>query len=111
MKQLYWFVVLVLAGILGWFAASNRQDVILGLWPFVYSAAVPLYFAVLVSLLVGLVLGALAAWLRGGRWRRLARRRGRRIQALERELAATQAQLPPAAGPVAEPPARTELRG
>jgi uncharacterized integral membrane protein len=111
MKQLYWFVVLVLAGILGWFAASNRQDVTLGLWPFVYDAVVPLYFAILVSLVVGFICGALAAWLRGGRWRREARRRGRRILALERELATTQAQLPRPAEPAAGPPVRGELRG
>ena len=109
MKQLFWIAVLVIAGVLAWFASSNRQDVTLGLWPFAYAAVVPLYFAMLGSLLAGLVLGALGAWLRGARRRREARRAGRRIEALERELAATRARLPPLAEPVAAPPARAEL--
>ena len=48
---------------------------------------------VLLALLVGFLLGELVAWLNGRRWRREARSRGRRLDALERELAATQAQL------------------
>lgn len=110
MRLLFWIFVLVIAGVLGWFAASNRQEVALGLWPLASAAVVPVYFAVLGSLLVGFVWGALAAWVAGGRWRREARRRARRILALERELAATQEQLPPPSEPVSALPAQTGLR-
>ena len=97
MKLLFWIVVLVLAIVLGSFAASNRQSVALGLWPLPVVAELPLYIAMLGGLLVGMLLGAVATWAAGGRRRREARRRARRIAALERELAATRALLPDAA--------------
>jgi lipopolysaccharide assembly protein A len=93
MRAIYWFAVLIIAVILGSFAASNREAVRLGLWPLPYLIDVPLYLAVLIALLGGLALGAAAAWLRGGRSRRELRRCRRGNEALARELAATQARL------------------
>ncbi len=108
MKLLFWtFVALIAAG-LALFTVSNRQDVALGLWPFPFVLELPLYLAVLGALLIGVIVGGSCAWIAGGRQRREARRRGRRIAALERELAATQAQLP-AAGERA--PERLAARG
>jgi lipopolysaccharide assembly protein A len=102
MKLLFWIVVVVIAIVLGSFAASNRESVALGLWPLPVVAKLPLYIAVLGALLLGIVLGAVAAWCAGGRGRRDARRRARRIAALEGELAATRTTLLDAA---ARPPA------
>ena len=100
MKILFWLCVLVVAVALALFAISNQETVALGFWPVSYLIEVPLYIAVLVALLIGFLLGEFAAWLAAHRWRREARRRGRRIASLETELLATQAQLaPPAAVP------------
>jgi putative membrane protein len=94
MKLLFWLVVVLIAGVLALFAASNRMVVGLGWWPLPFVVELPLYLPILLALLVGFVAGALAAWAAGHDRRREARRRGRRIAALERELAATQAALP-----------------
>ena len=93
MKLLFWATVLVVAALAALFAVSNRETVSLALWPFPFLVELPLYLAVLASLLLGFVLGQLAGWMGAGRLRRELRRAGRRIAALERELGATQAQL------------------
>ena len=89
------------------FAVSNRESVAVGLWPLPVVVEVPLFFVALVALLVGFVLGELAAWVAARRWRREVRRRGRRIEALENELGATQAQLQTTGEPPSRLPART----
>ena len=96
MKILFWFFVLIVAFVLALFAVSNRATVALGLWPVPFLVELPLYVAVLAALAIGFLIGEFAAWIAGHRWRREARRRARRIAALETELRATQAQL---AGP------------
>jgi uncharacterized integral membrane protein len=94
MKLLFWTLVAITAAVLASFAASNRETVSLALWPLPSIAQLPLYLAVLAALFIGFVAGAVAMWVGGRRTRRRARERARRIAALERELAATQAQLP-----------------
>jgi uncharacterized integral membrane protein len=89
----YWSATLAIAIILTMFAVPNRERVDVVLWPFLTLEA-PLYLVTLLSLLVGFLAGALVAWVGGRRWRRKARERARRIEALERELTATQARLP-----------------
>jgi lipopolysaccharide assembly protein A len=96
-------VVLACAVILILFAISNREAVSLALWPFPFLVEAPLYLFFFLSLLAGGLLGASAAWLAGSDNRRELRRRRRRIDALERELSATQAQL--ADSPGSSPPA------
>ena len=108
MKFLFWFFVALVATVVALFAASNRGAVSLGLWPLPFVLDLPLYLAVLAALLVGFVAGALCAWSAGRHRRREARRRGRRLAALERELVATQAQLP---GVGETAPARLAARG
>ncbi len=94
MKPVHWLVTAPIALLLVVFAVSNRETVTVTLWPLPVMLDAPLYLIVLLVLLVGFLVGQLVAWINGGRWRREARRRSRRIEALERELAATQAQLP-----------------
>jgi lipopolysaccharide assembly protein A len=103
MRVLFWILVALIGLVLAAFAASNRQTFALGLWPLPWLLEVPAYLAVLGTLLLGFIAGALAAWIGGRFCRRERRRRGRRIAALERELAATQAQLAnaPGSAPVA----------
>jgi len=93
MKVVYWVVILSAATVLGLFAASNRDPVSLGLWPLPFVIGLPLYLVVFGALIVGLLAGALAAWVAGGRRRREFRRCRRRSEALARELAAAQSQL------------------
>jgi lipopolysaccharide assembly protein A len=107
MKLPFWIVVALVAAVLALFAASNRESVTLGLWPLPFIASLPLYLAILSALLIGFIAGVVAAWIAGRRRRREIRRRGRRITALERELAATQAQL---AGAGESAPARLAAR-
>ena len=93
MKILFWIFVLIVALVLALFAVSNRETVSLGFWPVPFLVEIPLYAAVLAALAVGFLIGEFAAWIAGRRWRREARRRARRITALESELRATQSQL------------------
>jgi uncharacterized integral membrane protein len=104
MNLLFWIFMLVVAAALALFAGSNRESVALAWWPLGFVLELPLYLALLGATVLGLLVGAAAAWNAGRRWRREARRRGRRIAALERELAATQAQLPGAAATAVSPP-------
>jgi lipopolysaccharide assembly protein A len=92
-RIVYRALVLIGALVLILLAVSNREMVSLTLWPLPFLVDLPLYLVFFVSLLVGLLIGASAAWIAGGRLRRELRRRRRRIEALERELAATQASL------------------
>jgi lipopolysaccharide assembly protein A len=92
-RLVYWLATLAAALVLTVFAVSNPERVEISLWPFLALQA-PLFLVVIISLVLGFLLGELVAWVNGRHWRREARRRARRIEALERELAATQAQLP-----------------
>ena len=72
-------VLILLALVLISFAVANRQIVTVSLDPFdqanpalVFSQ--PLYVLVFIVLIVGVVVGGCAAWLRQGRWRARARR-------------------------------------
>ena len=99
MRLLFWIVVALVATVLALFAASNRESVALALWPLPFVVQLPLYLAILGGLLVGFIAGAFAASIAGWKKGREIRRTGRRIAALERELAATQAQLPGESAP------------
>src|SRR4051794_14068416 len=101
MRVLYWIVLALVALTLALFAASNREAISLGFWPFGLALELPIYLAILLSFFTGLLCGAVAAWVGGRHWRSEARRTRRRVTALESELEATQAQL---AGPRPPPP-------
>ncbi|MGB3743172.1 MAG: lipopolysaccharide assembly protein LapA domain-containing protein [Xanthobacteraceae bacterium] len=73
------------------FAVANRQIVTVSLDPFSseYPAAsltLPLFALVIVLLVVGVLIGGIAAWLRQARWRRTARRLEREIADLHIEI-------------------------
>jgi uncharacterized integral membrane protein len=93
MKFVFWLILPLFTVLLATFAVSNREAVALGLWPLVHVLELPLYLVVLSALLLGFLLGEFIAWVSARHWRREVRRRGRRIDALERELAMTQAAL------------------
>lgn len=100
------------------FAAANRQVVTVSFDPFdtaqpAYAASLPLFVLIFVLVVLGVLIGGVAAWLGQSKWRRAARRlddRARRLdedlrQARQRAEAATQpASAPPAVLPVLPPP-------
>jgi uncharacterized integral membrane protein len=101
-RLVHWIVTLPVALVVVLFAVSNREGVTVTLWPLPVRLEAPLYLVVLLALVAGFLVGELIAWINAGRARRLARERARRIEALERELSATQARLS------ATPPARVD---
>ncbi len=93
MRIFYQAVILIGAIFLILFAVSNRETVSLALWPLPFLIDLPLYLLFFLSLLIGILIGVSAAWIAGHRDRSELRHRRRRIEALERELAATQSRL------------------
>ena len=104
MKTLYRAGFLLIAVVLILFAVSNRETVAVGFWPLPFLVEVPLYLLCFLSLAIGALIGVAIAWMAGHRTRRELRARRRRIDALERELMATQSQI----GEHSEP-AKTQL--
>ena len=73
------------------FAVANREKVTIALDPFGPNSAAawqtqPLFVVVIGALILGVVVGGIAAWLRQTKWRRTARR-------LEREVANLRAEV------------------
>ena len=93
MKTVYRAGFLLTAVVLILFAVSNRETVAVGFWPLPFLADVPLYLLCFLSLAIGALIGVAIAWMAGHRTRRELRARRRRIEALERELMATQSQF------------------
>jgi len=90
-----WLITIVVAVLLVIFAVSNRQPVEVTFWPLPVTIATPLFLVVLGGVALAFLVGQFVAWLGARHWRREVRQKRRRIEALERELAATQAQLRP----------------
>lgn len=81
-------------------AVANRQIVTLVLDPFrsgpdALSITMPLFVIALITLLVGVVLGYVAAWLAQGKHRRSARQLRRECDKLTAERAELRAAVPP----------------
>jgi uncharacterized integral membrane protein len=112
-------VLVPLAIIIIALAVANRQIVTISLDPFsaehpAASVALPLFGLIILFLVVGVLIGGIAAWLRQARWRRTARRLEREAGALRSEIE----EFKRAAGMVggaglpkrAEPPERLQLQ-
>ncbi|MCC6775068.1 MAG: DUF1049 domain-containing protein [Hyphomicrobiales bacterium] len=85
-------VLLPLAILLVTFAVANRQSVVVLFDPFneahpAHTVTLPLYVLSLILLVVGIVVGGVAAWLRQGKWRRAARQAEGEVRALRAEIA------------------------
>jgi uncharacterized integral membrane protein len=95
------------------FAVANREIVTVSLEPFTDSVKLPLFALIIVSLIVGVLIGGLTAWVRQGKWRSAARRWERQAQALRKKLEAHEGA---ASGPAIipdggePPPQRLQLR-
>jgi lipopolysaccharide assembly protein A len=86
-------VAAVVALLLVVFAITNRDPVEVNFWPFPVTIQSALSLIVLGAVVIAFLIGQFFAWLGAQRWRHEARVKQRRIEALERELAATQTQL------------------
>jgi uncharacterized integral membrane protein len=113
-------VILVpLAVIIVALAVANRQIVTVSFDPFsaehpAASLTLPLFALVIVLLVLGVLIGGIAAWLRQSKWRRTARRLEREIADLHIEIEAlkrsTGAAPGTGIGAPAAPPERLQLR-
>jgi len=87
-RLFHWLVTAPVALVLIVFAVTNRDAITLNFWPLPVTLQAPVYLIVFLALLAGFLIGELVAWINGRRWRRQARHSARRVEALERELAA-----------------------
>ena len=111
-------VVLVpLAVIMIAFALANRENVTISFDPFggaepAASVTLPLFALIILLLIIGVLVGGLAAWLRQGKWRETARRFERELQQLRGKLAVLEstAEKPTIVPERANPPPRLRLQ-
>jgi uncharacterized integral membrane protein len=86
------------------FAVGNRGPVTVGLDPFaseppMFAFAMPLFLLVLVTLILGVILGGVSAWMRQSRWRSRARRLAAELKAARAEGGALRRRLEAAVPP------------
>jgi uncharacterized integral membrane protein len=84
-------ILLLLGIIIVLFLVANRHVATISVDPFnsadpAFAAPVPLGVLMLLPLILGVIIGGTAAWLRQGKWRRTARRLDRENRALHAEL-------------------------
>ena len=94
LRRLYvFFVLLPLAVVIVALAVANRGMIAVSFDPFsstnpAYVAMVPLYELAFMLVIVGVVIGGGAAWLRQRKWRRATRRLEAEIRSLRSEIEA-----------------------
>jgi len=91
-RLIFWLVVLPLAVFSAFFAVNNRDATTLDFDPIPFTVTLPLFVWVLGAILIGLIVGGVAAWIRQGKWRRQARALNRQVQGLGGELEQVRAQ-------------------
>ncbi len=86
-KIVSWIIIIPLAAVIIAFAVANRQTVTVSFDPFsstspAYATTLPLFVVILMVLILGVLVGGIAAWIRQGKWRRAARRLNGEVRAL-----------------------------
>ena len=84
-------IVVPLAAVIIAFAVANRQAVTVSFDPFssaspAYAATLPLFAVIFAVLILGVLIGGIAAWIRQGKWRRTARKLDAELRALQQEI-------------------------
>ena len=87
-KRFHWLITAPLLLLLIVFAVANRATATLDFWPLPLSLETRVFLVALVPLVIGFFIGELTGWIGGRSWRKAARHHARRIEELERELAA-----------------------
>ena len=111
MRRALKIIILVPLGLLiVVFAVANRQTVIFTLDPLGSTDpnsplvfAVPLFVLAIALLIIGVLVGGIATWLRQGKWRKSARQLDREVQALKTDLEGSKRQLAAAQAAAAPP--------
>jgi uncharacterized integral membrane protein len=91
-------VLIPLAIIIVGFAVANRRAVTISFDPFdashpAYSATLPLFVTIFLLVILGVLVGGIAAWMRQGRWRAAARRAETQNRDLTAEVATLRRRL------------------
>jgi uncharacterized integral membrane protein len=91
-------IVIPLAIVIIAFAVANRQGVTVSFDPFnsanpAASVTLPLFIIIFILVILGVVVGGIAAWLRQSSWRRAARRLDGEVRQLREETARLNAML------------------
>jgi len=99
-------VVVPLLAVIVAFAVANRQTVTVSFDPFssaapAYAVILPLWVIIFAVLILGVLIGGAAAWIRQGKWRRSARRLDGEVRALHEEMDAIRRRF----GTTQQPPA------
>jgi uncharacterized integral membrane protein len=110
-------VLVPLAAIIIAFAVANRETVTVSFDPFsgndpAATVSLPLFALVILLLIIGVLIGGLASWLRQGKWRGAARRFERELHVLRGKLAVLEgvAERPMSVPPQDNPPPRLRLK-
>ena len=90
-KVVTWVLIVPLAAVIIAFAVANRQTVTVSFDPFsptspASAATLPLFVVLFMALILGVLVGGIAAWLGQRRWRRAARRLDGEVRALHDEI-------------------------
>ena len=84
-------IVVPLAAVIIAFAVANRQAVTVSFDPFstvspAYAATLPLFAVIFAVLILGVLIGGVAAWLGQRKWRRAARRLDAELRSLQQDM-------------------------
>ena len=84
-------IVVPLVAVIVAFAVANRQAVTVSFDPFssaspAYAATLPLFAIIFAVLILGVLIGGIAAWIGQRKWRRAARRLDGEVRALHDEM-------------------------
>lgn len=107
-------IVIPLAIVIVAFAVANRHGVTVSFDPLdaanpAFSITLPLFVVIFILLILGVIVGGIAAWLRQASWRRSARRLDSEVRQLREEIARLNALLnAQAAGPRDDAPASSD---
>jgi len=109
-KQVSYIVGLVLMVILVVFAIDNAAPITVSLWPLPWQATLPGFIALFIALVIGFLVGAVAAWLSGAKTRKrlrdlsdTSRAQAHQIAEQERRYAVARAAATPPAPPATTP--------
>jgi uncharacterized integral membrane protein len=86
-----WIVIIPIAAVIIAFAVANRQTVTVSFDPFsaanpAYAATLPLFAVIFAVLILGVIIGGIAAWIGQHKWRHAARRLDGEVRSLQQEI-------------------------